>query len=167
MWWFWGFFYFSSAGLGSIIYQLFQIKVNAEQHNPFLEVDRKYSDILALKLSSAFRGGSVESTSSQVNVERKRHHSNAFCRHQSFHCWRTIPSGDVQCSCGRVPACWPILPVQLRSCQTMNTSGKKKIARIKKKVSASHGNDSVLNFLLLAYRELNVAVQAVYWKRGL
>lgn len=43
----------------------------------------------------------------------------------------------------------------------MDTTGKKN-ARIKKKVSASHGNDSVLNFLLLAYRELNVAVQAVY-----
>lgn len=60
-----------------------------------------------------------------MNVERIRHHSDAFCHHQSFHHWRNIPSGDVQCSCGRVPAYWLVLPLQLRSCQTMKTTGKK------------------------------------------
>lgn len=50
------FFYiiFCSSGLGSVIYPLFQVEVNEEEENLFLEVDGKNSDALALELSSNF-----------------------------------------------------------------------------------------------------------------
>lgn len=98
---------------------------------------------------------------------RKRH-SDAFCHYDSFHHWRNIPSGDVQCSCVGMPAYRPVLPLKLRSCQTIKTI-RKKFQGLRKKESASLGNDFVLNFLFmfLAYRKLNVTVQALYWKVGL
>lgn len=71
-----------------------------------------------------------------------------------------MPSGDVQRSSGGLPAC----PSSTAEYLSSYEHDWKKIARIKKKESATHGNDFVLNllFIFLSYRKLNVTVQALY-----
>ncbi|KAI1243263.1 hypothetical protein IHE44_0000854 [Lamprotornis superbus] len=63
--------------LGSIIHPLFQAEIRKEQQNCFLEVNRKSSGTFALKLGSAFSSVYLGSSSSQVNVERKRYHNDS------------------------------------------------------------------------------------------
>lgn len=64
-----------------------------------------------------------------------------------------------------LPACPPSAAKELSDLEHC----RKTDARTKKKISASNGNDFVLNFLLmfLPYRKLNVPVHTVYGKMGL